>query len=284
MDLRSLRYFVATVEAGTVSGAAQRCHIAQPSISNAILQLESEFNKTLFVRQAKGVVPTEAGLKFYQQAKALLTHADEMRRHLLQPETQERVSLYVPPTVSSAWLADWWQTLQSVASTYQWVMVNDIEAADVQLQVVTAPQESRYFIPLQEQTYHLLCHAGNPLCFERQISFEQLLPQPFIERRYCELREVFMQFQSRSATALNIVAQVDNEDWALALVSAGVGVTFAPLGPQKLPENVAAVPLTRIAGVALVTRTLGLRVPLHHPQEDSLLALCRQLATASTAV
>lgn len=284
MDLRSLRYFVATVEAGTVSGAALRCHIAQPSISNAILQLESEFNKTLFVRQAKGVVPTEAGLKFYQQAKALLTHADEMRRHLLQPETQERVSLYVPPTVSSVWLADWWQTLLRVASAYQWVMVNDVEAADVQLQVVTAPQETRYFVALQEQSYHLLCHTGNPLCFERHISFEQLLAQPFIERRYCELREVFMQFQSRSGTALNIVAQVDNEDWALALVSAGVGVTFAPLGPQSLSENVAALPLTRITGVAPVTRTLGLRVPMHHPQEDKLMALCRQLATASTAI
>jgi len=93
-----------------------------------------------------------------------------------------------------------------------------------------------------------------------------------------------MQFQSRSGTALNIVAQVDNEDWALALVSAGVGVTFAPLGPQSLSENVAALPLTRITGVAPVTRTLGLRVPMHHPQEDKLMALCRQLATASTAI
>lgn len=283
MDLRSLRYFVATVEAGSVSGAAQRCHIAQPSISNAILQLESEFNKTLFVRQAKGVVPTEAGLKFYQQAKALLTHADEMRRHLLQPDVQTRVNLYVPPTVSSLWLAHWWQTLQRVGQAYQWVLVNDVDAADVQLQVVTAPQDTRYFVPLQEQEYHLFCHTGNPLRYERQIDIEMLMAQPFIERRHCELHEVFMQFQARSAKRLNIVAQVDNEDWALALVGVGAGVTFAPLGPQALPDTITAIPLQRIQGAAAVTRMLGLRVPMHHPQVEVLLELCRRLALASLA-
>lgn len=282
MDLRSLRYFVATVEAGTVSGAAQRCHIAQPSVSNAILQLESEFNKPLFVRQAKGVVPTDAGMAFYQQAKALLAHADEMRRHMLQPAVQQRVALHVPPTVSSGWLADWWQRLQQGLPGYQWVLVNDAEVADVQLQVVVEPQATRYFLPLQTQHYHLLCHVGNPLCFERQIRVEHLLAQPFIERRYCELRDVFMQFQARSGLALNVVAQVDNEDWALALVSAGAGVTFAPVGPQRLPDNITALPLSRIDGVPACTRTLGLRVPQHHPQAEALLALCAGLGQSDT--
>ncbi|WVM87828.1 LysR family transcriptional regulator [Halopseudomonas pachastrellae] len=36
MDLRSLRYFCAAAEAGSLTAAAERCHVAQPSISNAV--------------------------------------------------------------------------------------------------------------------------------------------------------------------------------------------------------------------------------------------------------
>lgn len=278
MDLRSLRYFVATVEAGTVSGAAVRCHVAQPSISNAILQLEQEFNLTLFLRQPKGVVPTEAGVKFYQQAKALLIHADEMRRYLLQPETQEQISMYVPPTVSSSWLAEWWQRLQSCSEGVRWVLVNDPEGADVALQVQRESGDVQYFFPVQEQAYHLLCHVGSPLAFQRTITLADLLQQPVVERRHCELREVFLQLQAGAAGPLNVVAQVDNEDWALALVSAGVGVTFAPLGPQALPERVTALPLSRIEGAPAVARVLGLVVRGQHPRVEALVALCKRIA------
>lgn len=280
MDLRSLRYFVATVEAGTVSGAAVRCHVAQPSISNAILQLEQEFGLTLFVRQPKGVVPTEAGVKFYQQAKALLIHADEMRRYMLKPEAREQVSLYVPPTVSSGWLADWWQGLQERSEGVQWVLVSDPAVADIALQVQRESGEAPYFFPVQEQAYHLLCHVGNPLAFQRSITLSELSQQPLIERRHCELREVFLQLQAGAAGALNVVAQVDNEDWALALVSAGAGITFAPLGPQALPERVTALPLSRIEGAPAVTRVLGLAVRGRHPRVEGLVEMCRRMAGA----
>ena len=43
MDLRSLRYFCAAAELGSLTAAAEHCHVAQPSISNAVAQLEFEF-------------------------------------------------------------------------------------------------------------------------------------------------------------------------------------------------------------------------------------------------
>lgn len=279
MDLRSLRYFVATVEVGTVSGAALRCHVAQPSISSAILQLEQEFNQPLFIRQAKGVVPTEAGLKFYQHAKSLLVHADEMRRYFLQPEARELVSLYVPPTVSSGWLADWWRTLRERGETIRWQLVSDKESADITLQLQRDVLDEQYFYPVQEQHYHMLCHAGLPLAYQRRITLEELAQLPLVERRHCELREMFMSLQAGAFGALNVVAQVDNEDWALALVSAGVGITFAPLGPQPLPEHVMALPLSRIECAPPVTRVLGLAVRAQH----SRLALMRSICETLTA-
>ena len=80
MDLRSLRYFCAAAEAGSLTAAAERCHVAQPSISNAVAQLEQEFALRLFSRSKKGVTLTPEGEAFYQEAARLLGNAGEMEQ------------------------------------------------------------------------------------------------------------------------------------------------------------------------------------------------------------
>ena len=80
MDLRSLRYFVSAVEKGSISAAAEFCHIAQPSISHAINQLESEFDFRLLVRSKKGVSLTQQGEDFYLRAKQLLLSAQQLEQ------------------------------------------------------------------------------------------------------------------------------------------------------------------------------------------------------------
>ncbi|MBB3259937.1 DNA-binding transcriptional LysR family regulator [Paraburkholderia bannensis] len=47
--LRQLKYFVTTVDAGSVAEASRQLHIAQPSISSAIKGLEESFNIKLFI-------------------------------------------------------------------------------------------------------------------------------------------------------------------------------------------------------------------------------------------
>lgn len=61
IDLRQLRYFVAVVDAGTVTGAAERLRIAQPSLSQQIRALERRVGVVLFHRRPHGMEPTEAG-------------------------------------------------------------------------------------------------------------------------------------------------------------------------------------------------------------------------------
>jgi LysR family transcriptional regulator, benzoate and cis,cis-muconate-responsive activator of ben and cat genes len=78
VELRHLRYFVAVAEMENVSRAAtQKLHVAQPSLSRQIRDLEDEVGVQLLERTAKSVRLTDAGRAFLDEARAILKHADE---------------------------------------------------------------------------------------------------------------------------------------------------------------------------------------------------------------
>ncbi len=77
LDLRQLRYFVAIVDAGSVSRAALVLHIAQPAMSQQLAHLEREIGTKLLRRSVRGVAPTDAGKAVYRHAQTLLKLAAE---------------------------------------------------------------------------------------------------------------------------------------------------------------------------------------------------------------
>src|SRR5215472_832101 len=78
VELRHLRYFVAVAEMENVSRAAtQKLHVAQPSLSRQIRDLEDEVGVPLLERTAKSVRLTDAGRTFLEEARAILKHADD---------------------------------------------------------------------------------------------------------------------------------------------------------------------------------------------------------------
>ena len=64
MTLQQLRYVVEVATAGSITEAARRLFVAQPSLSKAVSELEAEMGITIFERSSKGVVPTEDGTRF----------------------------------------------------------------------------------------------------------------------------------------------------------------------------------------------------------------------------
>jgi LysR family hydrogen peroxide-inducible transcriptional activator len=58
MEIHQLQYFVAIVETGGFSRAAQRCNVAQPSLSQQIIKLEQELGQQLFERLGRTVLLT----------------------------------------------------------------------------------------------------------------------------------------------------------------------------------------------------------------------------------
>ena len=76
VGLHHLRYFVAVAEEGNVSRAADRLHIAQPSLSAQIRYLERTIGTPLFLRHPRGVELTRAGVLFLADARKSIQAAD----------------------------------------------------------------------------------------------------------------------------------------------------------------------------------------------------------------
>src|ERR1700720_206890 len=77
MELRHLRYFVAVVEEGSLSTAAEhRLHTSQPSLSRQIRDLENEVGAELLSRSVHGVELTTAGKAFLDHARLALMQVD----------------------------------------------------------------------------------------------------------------------------------------------------------------------------------------------------------------
>ncbi|SEM36551.1 regulatory helix-turn-helix protein, lysR family [Roseovarius azorensis] len=73
MDIKQLRYFVAIVEEGSFSKAAQRVRIAQPALSLQVRKMEEALQTKLLLRGPQGVLPTEAGELLVTSARKILT-------------------------------------------------------------------------------------------------------------------------------------------------------------------------------------------------------------------
>ncbi len=82
MELRQLRHFVAAVDLGNLSKAADRVAISQPALTRSIKNLEDTLRVQLLERMPRGVVPTEAGLALYHHASVVLNACQQMTREV----------------------------------------------------------------------------------------------------------------------------------------------------------------------------------------------------------
>ena len=81
MDIQQLRYFVAAAETGSITRAAARCRVAQPSVSQQIARLEAALQHPLFDRLPRGIALTDAGKALLPRAKRILSEYDDALLH-----------------------------------------------------------------------------------------------------------------------------------------------------------------------------------------------------------
>ena len=102
MELRQLRYFAAVAAHGSFSRAARELNLTQPAVSRQVLNLEQELGTALLRRTNNTVALTAAGEQFYEEARDLLTRADQAIRrvHVQASSATLRVS-YVASLIAS---------------------------------------------------------------------------------------------------------------------------------------------------------------------------------------
>ena len=82
MTFRQMEYVVEVADQGSISVAARKLMISQPSLSQTIKSIESEFNITLFDRSAIPLVPTKAGTVFLNKAHIMLHAMEDLKKEL----------------------------------------------------------------------------------------------------------------------------------------------------------------------------------------------------------
>ncbi len=91
MTLQQLKYVIEIVNNGSMSEAAKRLYISQPSLSNAVKGLEEELGITLFIRTNKGVVLSVEGTEFLAYARQIVEQTELMEARYLNTKTRRAI-------------------------------------------------------------------------------------------------------------------------------------------------------------------------------------------------
>src|SRR6185437_516906 len=99
MELRQLRYFLTVADLKNFTRAASVVHIAQSALSRQIRKLEDELGAVLLYRDGRTATLTEAGQRFYEEAKLVLRQLDDAKQALSEQEGNPTgsVALGYPP-------------------------------------------------------------------------------------------------------------------------------------------------------------------------------------------
>jgi DNA-binding transcriptional LysR family regulator len=89
MQIQQIRYFLAVYAEESISGAARRCEITQPSLSKALFRLESEIGGSLFTRGKNRTRPTELA-RLLKEHLTTIVHAEEMAKQAAEQFLRHR--------------------------------------------------------------------------------------------------------------------------------------------------------------------------------------------------
>lgn len=95
MELRELRYFLAVAEEQSITRAAERLYIAQPSLSRQMQNLEKEVGNPLLVRGGRKIGLTETGKLLRKRAQELLELYEKTEAELAAPRTEVSGDVYI---------------------------------------------------------------------------------------------------------------------------------------------------------------------------------------------
>jgi DNA-binding transcriptional LysR family regulator len=254
IDLRHLRYFLAVYEELHFGRAADRLHIAQPPLSQAIRKLEQELGVELFVRTSRAVEATPAGQVLAEEARVVLSgfeFAVAETRRVGSGDAPFRIGCvsFLPTPRLQRFLAELKKHEASLQPevTHMWALeqVGRLRAGrldlGVFLQAESYPElESEPLFPGEQMMAFL--PSGHPLAARSTLKPEDLTSETFItyprslnptfyDRYMSLLEELGFRFR-----AVHEISTVDPRD-ALLAVTSGLGLIFGPSFLSELGDE-----------------------------------------------
>ena len=232
MDIRTMRYYLAVVREGTISAAAEALHVAQPSLSRQMKDLEEELGAALFVRGNRKITLTEEGMVLRKRAEEMVRLMQRTEEEISQVKNHVSGSVRIGAgeSVSFHYLS---RTAASIAKEHPDIrfhitsgdtqdLMDELADGLIDFAVIFSDVDHALYesIPLPaEDGFGVLMRKDSPLAEKEAIRLSDLKNEPVIVSRASE------QFFSgmKGYSSLNIVATYNLLYNASLLVEDGLG-------------------------------------------------------------
>ncbi len=259
---QQIRQFLAVVDTGNFSRAADAIGVTQPTLSSGIAELEGHVGARLFERQRPTVRLTSAGNRLLPIARRIAREFQRAEQETARaPAANRAFQLGVIPSFSTRLLEAacmHWGAEELVVSERDGASLRR-ELRDGRLDAAIIAQRSSeadnlQFFELVEEEFCLMLPSSHRLASRQEVSAEELADEVMIARRSCEMLGETSRFFTARGVRPNFSFKSQNDDRAMALVAAGMGVTVAPRSLAR--EGVRALRLVDFD----VSRRIGLAV------------------------
>ena len=254
MELRHLRYFIAAADALSFTKGAEKLHLAQPSLTRQIKDLEEEIGVRLLDRTTAHVSLTPEGQSFLVDAKRVLDLSEEI------VESVRRFSRHELTPLNIGYVANLFYdllpvTLASFQRSFPTIPINlfDMSCGD-QFQALQDGKIDLGFMglrkPIEERGFQFRAIASyetvaavaksNPLAKKSVIKLKELKPMFFIgmsEGSYPGYRQWLTETCLRVGFSPKVLQDADIERTLIHSVAAGLGVALLPDQVKKLPHD-----------------------------------------------
>lgn len=239
MTLRHMNIFVSVYEHNSITKAANALHLAQPSVSLAIKELEDYYGICLFDRIGRGICPTQAGKEFYAYAIHIVTLFDELEQKVKNWDNVGTLrigaSIMIGTHILPSLVKEYQQTAPNLrmevainksAIIEQYILDNKI---DIGLIENEPKQAGILAVPFTEDSLCAIVPNSDPLASQKYVTLEELAARPFLMREKGSAgREILDACFSMEKLSVRPLWESSSTQAIVKGVAAGLGVAVLP--------------------------------------------------------
>lgn len=241
MDIKQLTYFITVVENRSFSKAAQKLHLSQPSLSNAMTKLEQSIGFPLLERSTRSVRLTDSGELFYQRAAEVLNkfHQFEIESAEIRQAGNKQLSIGMIESTKH-WITQVIRDYNKYQPITHYQLDEILSKEDVihallnykNHLVLTNQEISHEELKVQtlySEKYCIVANIDHQLFKKPSISLADMLPFPFIicSEGFETRNNIFKAFESENLS-LDVQFSVERFETICELISNNLGISILP--------------------------------------------------------